>query len=55
MKANTFSLNIDSDYAKALQAYMDTLDKRKVKSLDELIQWNKDHADVELPPRMRPS
>ncbi|KAF1954823.1 amidase family protein [Byssothecium circinans] len=41
----------DSDYAKVLQEYLDTIDNSKVKSLDELIQWNKDHSDVELPPR----
>ncbi|KAF2655860.1 amidase family protein [Lophiostoma macrostomum CBS 122681] len=41
----------DRDFAGALQSYIDTLDDCRVKNLDELIQFNIDHSDVELPLR----
>ncbi|KAF2872776.1 amidase family protein [Massariosphaeria phaeospora] len=41
----------DHDFASALQGYLDTVDNSRVTTLDELIKYNEDHADTELPPR----
>ena len=39
-----------TDFRHDFQAYLDALEFAPVKSLQELIDFNKEHADVELPP-----
>lgn len=38
-------------FKKDFEAYLADLDFAPVKSLEELVQFNRDHADQELPPR----
>ncbi len=49
---HNLTMHIDRDYSAALEKYLGGLDNSKVHSLSELIEFNKDHADLELPPRM---
>lgn len=39
-----------TDFRKDFQAYLDDLEFAPVKSLQELIDFNRQHADIELPP-----
>ncbi|KAL7893413.1 amidase signature domain-containing protein [Trichoderma sp. SZMC 28014] len=39
-----------TDFRKDFQAYLDDLEFAPVKTLQELIDFNREHADVELPP-----
>lgn len=39
-----------ADFRKDFQAYPDDLEFAPIKSLQELIDFNREHADIELPP-----
>lgn len=39
-----------ADFRKDFQAYLDDLEFAPIKSLQELIEFNREHADIELPP-----
>ncbi|KAF2878597.1 amidase signature domain-containing protein [Massariosphaeria phaeospora] len=39
-----------SDFPTDLKRYLEGLDSTPIQSLDDLIKWNSDHADEELPP-----
>ncbi|KAJ5151221.1 uncharacterized protein N7482_010473 [Penicillium canariense] len=41
----------DHDFSQAFESYLATVDNSKVHSLLELVEYNQEHADVELPPR----
>ena len=38
-------------FKQEFEAYLEHLDESKVRSLEQLIQFNKDNAEQELPPR----
>jgi amidase len=42
--------NADDDFAKDLDKYLQDLEISPVRSLMELIEYNKKNADAELPP-----
>jgi amidase len=42
--------NADDDFAKDLDKYLQDLEISPVRSLGELIEFNKKNADTELPP-----
>ncbi|TAQ88680.1 hypothetical protein B7494_g3015 [Chlorociboria aeruginascens] len=60
IKPETFLLNGKSsmemvtltDFRHDFQKYLDDLESRPIDSLQELIDFNREHADVELPPGM---
>lgn len=35
-----------------MNEYLEGLEHSKVHSLEELVQWNREHANLELPPGM---
>lgn len=39
------------EYKKNVDDYLEGLDFSEVRSLKELIEWNKEHADIEMPYR----
>lgn len=39
-----------ADFRNDFQAYLDDLEFAPIKSLQELIDFNRKHADIELPP-----
>jgi amidase len=42
----------EKDFQGEFEAYLGLLETPKVNSLHELIEFNKNHADMELPPGM---
>ena len=39
-----------NDFKKDLDEYLIGLDSSPVRTLEELVAWNKEHAAIELPP-----
>lgn len=50
MKVASYSLSLVNDFSGLFKDYIDGLQTPKVKSLSELIAYNEEHRDVELPP-----
>jgi hypothetical protein len=45
----TLSLNLEADFETDLNSYLESLEYSKVRSLADIIQFNKENADHELP------
>lgn len=43
-------MNIECTFKRDLEAYLADIENSKVRSLEDLIQFNKDNAEIELPP-----
>lgn len=39
----------EADFKESINEYLEGLEIAKVKSLEELVQFNEDHAETELP------
>lgn len=50
---STLTKFVAYEFQPALNRYLETLDSSSVRNLKELVDWNRQHADKELPKGMR--